>query len=1088
MADIEAVDSLQGNDAACWREAIELYNAKQKKGPSSRKYINLSTTDNTEHDPKEHARELMAAAMSSYQILKKKRGPFAMTLIWIYNNLRQYSHAVDVLIQCDPTVAALVWGSIGEEEERASRISGEGILEIIRHAGRWEQVSAISDLLNSARLRKALVALEITSDVHIVMDRIDRILEQAQQLSDNALQLQLDKELLALTHENSTSVRGVLSGCGKSVMAGYLQEHLTAEGFSTLFYRFQRSASTTQSTPTSFASSLISQLLEKSTGLSAGTGAYDQLQNLATRFPLGPQYCAFKMLWAVAASLFKTSGSQFSLIVDAMDECLFDGPSLPGISAFLDALYESIRETRSKVVIFTRPEPMFVTAVQSSLSIFMAKDLLLPDVVTFARREYEQLGLPDSEMDEVLELVRSSSHGSFLWAELFLHHLGQSLQVADLRSRMRTLPPSIGELYRQSLLSGVQRFSQGELDCRKALLVAIFQAQRPLRPAEIADAFSLRPERAEIVISGLCKPLVSTYGGFVHLSHPSVREFFELYHKADDSSLGISFSDSHGLLAEKCLLSLLDERYADLHCIRSYLIANHDENARVDTDVPPREGSFYDYAFRFWDYHLIRTKAPSKNLLRQVNNFILSLQFAYWSERSRQDCGQLVRVNVAFGSLASWHKGLPREDQALIELDKYFERAYSILSAAFDSSRMDNILPWLARMTLGDFYFIRHLPEKETPLRQRTLAGLQGLLGPCHHLTLHAKSRVAYVRLYAGRMRASRRMYNEVIDIQRELLGEHSSHFLETLMYKGQSEYYMADFVAAVVTWTKCSAGTLGLLGPDSWLYLAAQWWYAQGVAYMGQLDLGLRIFQSVIRKRRELFGPGDTFANVVQTTVGEIQLLLGRRDESIATIRDMVMWVRGIYPLSHIIRLDVEITLAIAYQAAGMTQASLAIVEEIEEGVGNLRSRFERYCQVAHLKGLLLAKRGFIDDAIHLLQNTVTEAEEDQNNRALLWIRLDLATLLRRRDAEGDRDQASANFDNIVKDISGDYDPGFPDEPDPPRLLAAAEKALRLVRARKHTEARRELNSEQVDWRRPSDFWLWWGGTFCKDLLQIPD
>jgi len=161
---------------------------------------------------------------------------------------------------------------------------------------------------------------------------------------------------------------------------------------------------------------------------------------------------------------------------------------------------------------------------------------------------------------------------------------------------------------------------------------------------------------------------------------------------------------------------------------------------------------------------------------------------------------------------------------------------------------------------------------------------------------------------------------------------------------------------------------------------------------------------------------------------------------------------------------------------------------EEIEEGADNLHSQFERYCQVAHLKGLLLAQGGFIDVAIHLLQNTVTQAEGDQNNRALLWIRLDLATLLRRRDAEGDRDQASANFDNIVKNISGDYDPGFPDDPDPPRLLAAAEKALRLVRARKHAEARRELDLEQVDWRRPSDFWLWVGGTFCKDLLQITD
>ena len=54
----------------------------------------------------------MITAIRSYQMLKKKRSLFATTLIWIYNNLRQYSRAVDVLVQCDPTIAALVWGSV----------------------------------------------------------------------------------------------------------------------------------------------------------------------------------------------------------------------------------------------------------------------------------------------------------------------------------------------------------------------------------------------------------------------------------------------------------------------------------------------------------------------------------------------------------------------------------------------------------------------------------------------------------------------------------------------------------------------------------------------------------------------------------------------------------------------------------------------------------------------------------------------------------------------------------------------------------------------------------------------------------------
>ncbi|KAI1746680.1 hypothetical protein F4782DRAFT_523801 [Xylaria castorea] len=873
-------------------------------------------------------------------------------------------------------------------------------------------------------------------------------------------------------------------GCGKSVMAGYLQDHLAAGSSKTLFYRFQRSASVIQSTPTTFASSLIYQLLEHWTRPPLATGPFDQLQNLVSQFPLGSQHCPFKRIWAVAASLLQMSGLQFNLVIDAVDECLFGGSFLPGVSDFLDNLFVLIRENRIKATIFARPEPMFINAVQLGLSIFMTKDLLLSDIMTFAKKQYEQLGLPDSEKDMVLEFVRSSSHGSFRWTELFLHHLGQSLRVTDIQARMRTLSPSISELYRQLLLNATKRFSQSELECQKALLLVIFQVQRPLRTAEIADALSLRPDRADIIISSLCKPLVSTHGGFLHFSHPSVREFFEHYHDANDTSLGISFSDSHGLLAEKCLSCLLSDKYADLNRIGSYLVANHDEKVHVRLDARPLEGSFYDYAYRFWDYHLVRTKEPSKNLLQQANSFVLSLQFAYWSECSRQDCGQLVRVAGAFYSLVTWHKRLSREDQSLVELDKYFERAYSLLSTAFDSCRMDNVLPWLARMTTGDFYFIMVIPRKATLMREQVLAGLQSLLGPQHYLTLRAKSDVAYVRLYAGRMRLSRSMYNEVTDIQREVLGENNPHFLETLFYQGQSEYYMADFMAAAMTWTKTSAEFLGLLGPDSWQYLSAQLWYARGVSYMGQLDIGLRILQSVAQKRCELFGPGDSFFKAVQVNVGEVQLLLGQHQESITTLQDVFKWRREARPPSNIFRLDTEITLAIAYQAAGKIQAALTIIEEIEKGVKSLRSEFERYCQIMHLKGILLADGGYQNKAIRLLQNTVIQAEEHQNNRALLWIRLDLAAMLRNRDAGCDRAEASMNFDKIVKDISSDH-ADIPDEPDPPRLLAAAEKALWLVRSRKLVEARHELDSEDLDWRRPSDFWLWVGGSFYKDLLQ---
>ena len=876
-------------------------------------------------------------------------------------------------------------------------------------------------------------------------------------------------------------------GYGKSVLAGYLLAYLGKKGCKTIFYQFQRSGSTTQSSPTSLVSSIISQLLEGLTESPLDTDVYHQLRNLVTQSPLGPHHCAFDKMWAVTVSLLKLCKQRIFLIIDAMDECLPEGPIWPSTSTFLENLSAVLREEGSMAAIFTRPEPAFGRAMQAGPSIFMAKEILLPDIITYSKQEYRRLGLPPHQMDEVLKFISSFSEGSFRWTELLLHFLGQSLQVEDIRTRMRTLPPSIHDLYRQSLDWGTQSFSREQLDCRKSLFLVLFQAQRSLRVDEIADALSLRPERADIIISSLCKPLVSTYGGLFQSSHPSVREFFDLYCQSDNNSLGISFSDSHVFLAEKCLSCLMRERFTDLHRIGSVLKANYGEDARDNVEAPAKGKDFYDYASRFWDYHLVRIESPSGGLLKLANKFLLSLQFTYWSECLRLESGQLVKASVTLDSLFKWRKRLPTEHQELLKLDIYFEQAYSLLSDALNSGHTDKALQWLARMSIGDFYFIQNDVEKETQWRKEVLGGLDRLLGPRHRLTLSARSGMAFVNLYAGKCRASRRMYDEIVNIQQGVLGERSAVYLNTLSFKGQSEYFMADFVAAIMTWTKVSTSVLGLQGSDSWEYLATQLWYAKGMVYMGQLDAALRVLKSVADKRYEIFGPNDSFAKVVQTIVGEVQLLLGRTDESLTTLLNSLAWVRELSFFGYF-RLGVEITAAIAYHAVGMDDSALVIIQELEARVGSSHGRFCEYCQLIHLKGIILAKRGMIDEAINLLQTVVTDAEEDQINRALLWILLDLATLLRRRNAEEDQFQASANFDNIVKDISGNSEPGFSGEPDPPRLLATAEKALRLVRARKHLQARQELESEGLDWRRPSDFWLWLTGPFYKDFLSIPE
>jgi len=155
---------------------VKSYNAGLKNGSSNKKYIHLGTTDSQRID----ANALMSMAHESHRKLNRKKGPIADILLKIWHALYRYARVIDIFVQCDPQVSCLVWGSIRvllkvgltlysmtrqltfqmtEEEERASCIAAEGILEILRHVSRWEQATAISTALSSASVREAIVLL-----------------------------------------------------------------------------------------------------------------------------------------------------------------------------------------------------------------------------------------------------------------------------------------------------------------------------------------------------------------------------------------------------------------------------------------------------------------------------------------------------------------------------------------------------------------------------------------------------------------------------------------------------------------------------------------------------------------------------------------------------------------------------------------------------------------------------------------------------------------------------------------------------------------------------------------------------------------
>ncbi|KAM3558971.1 hypothetical protein ARSEF4850_004358 [Beauveria asiatica] len=428
--------------------------------------------------------------------------------------------------------------------------------------------------------------------------------------------------------------------------------------------------------------------------------------------------------------------------------------------------------------------------------------------------------------------------------------------MTDFRARSQMTPPSVNKLYKKAIFESTSSFTQNEIECRKNIILILFSSQRTLKVVELGDALSPRPERTDKIVHQLCKHFISIRSGILQWSHPSVLEFFELYHSKEDSSLGIEFSESHELLATLCLSSLTDERCSSLESIGKFLEAGQGERGPITPAEQPPERPFYNYSSRFWGFHLTRVEMPSNSLLEKVS-------------------------------------------QVYVDTDH------------------DGLLPWLARTRLGDIYAI-------------------------------------------------------------------------------------------------------------------------MGIGRHGR----------------------------------EVLSLLGRAPEAIANLEESLVMRRASVALPHPQRWDAEFALAKAYYSSDCVQEAQGLLQEIERCI-SMSAHFERFCLLSHLKGLILAKTERMDEAINLLQGVLDGVEPDQNNRALLWIRLDLAELLRLRKHESDEAQANSNFDHILRDVSGDCEPGYPDEPDPPRLLALADKALQLMRDRNFSEAKKLLEKGQAEWFRPSDFWI---------------
>ncbi|KAF4471724.1 hypothetical protein FALBO_1364 [Fusarium albosuccineum] len=313
-------------------------------------------------------------------------------------------------------------------------------------------------------------------------------------------------------------------------------------------------------------------------------------------------------------------------------------------------------------------------------------------------------------------------------------------------------------------------------------------------------------------------------------------------------------------------------------------------------------------------------------------------------------------------------------------------------------------------------------------LRQEVSAGLSKLLDPDHRLVLQARSDAAYSLLFNG---------NHPPWVAKTQA--HISRF-----FRAQAEYLSTDSKAALSTLSQALDGFKRTTGPKSNGALNARLWYAIVDASVGPTDQSIKAMEWVRDERKKQYGLEDSFGIAAELFLGDLYRRFCKKAEALANIKPGLEFRRCFWPISHFLTLDTALVLSIAYRDFGEHDAAIRIIEELE-GHANLEDEenFVRLCQVKHLKSLLLFDRGYLDEPISLLNALLIKTSRESNNRALQWVRLDLAYMMRYRGKGVDERLASSLFDGIVMDKSEEH----ADEPDPPRFLKAAEEALQLVR-----------------------------------------
>ncbi|CAN9210910.1 unnamed protein product [Alternaria alternata] len=399
-------------------------------------------------------------------------------------------------------------------------------------------------------------------------------------------------------------------GCGKSVLAKYLIDHVLAE-LSTVCYFFFKDQ--VQNTVREALCALLHQLFSQKRSLLVH--AMEQYDKDGARL-----VNSTSSLWSVFREAVQDANAgPVTIVLDALDECAESETRdlLQHIESQVRS--SSSRNAKLKLLMTSRPYEHIVSELHSLSEAFPRiripgedeSETISQEVNCVVRHRVDQFAKERKLSDEIKRCLEDQllkmEHRTYLWAYLVFDYLQDfhfKRTPKGIASTFDALPKSVHQAYEQILSKSKDRRMV------QKVLAIILAATRPLTLAEMSVAMEVDEKTKSIDdidleqehdfksrLRSWCGLFVSVYHGKIYFLHQTAREFL-LAKRMSSNTIQkeliwngfTTMKNTHTVLAECCVrfLSFFDDG----------------DSLTTDQEQGVENCAFLKYSAMFWDQHV----------------------------------------------------------------------------------------------------------------------------------------------------------------------------------------------------------------------------------------------------------------------------------------------------------------------------------------------------------------------------------------------------------------------------------------------------------------------------------------------------